>query len=717
MSKRSSNPFRMLYWKMNRRFLEAFAEALIGQGQGDLRPDGKLIMDNLEAYLGKIPPNVFTQVSLALMILPLSYPETLPASDLGRLLIKIWVVIKSNITRYGFPNRSREERARIVDKLFQNLARQADEEADDVIKLIIILNTIKSLLSASYLELQSTWKGLGYSPYPNPPRPWYPPSGDVIVDPPRTAVAEYLHQNVKTAREVSRKVSGKTNYCVIGSGAGGAIAAHRIQELDPNARVVVLESGPLVTNEAFPVRILEATARLFMNAGATLSKDQLYQFRQGHCVGGSTTLNNSVSIKPTGFWWENNLVERWKEVGANLNWDELYQQYSEIGPLLNVHPIEDRIVTPMADTVVHGFMKIAPNLKVSHAPVNTVDCIGCGRCNLGCQYDAKQSMLVTFIPKVVENGGLLVPNAHVEEIHFDLDRRSNRQVVKSVRVKTVDGESIEIEADKFVLAAGAYASTKLLWKSGFTGFASDVRTVGKRFTGNLGSPVFGKFKEKLDGWAGQQVGYVIEMPDERIVVETAYAPPALLGLSASQWGDDFMKLVESYSNFGVAIPVFSTFGYGEISRGLLRTGGWIIDYRLGGFIIDFKMADEDWRRMSKGMKLAAQALLAMGADEIITTRFDARTLKPGDDIDEYFSNMGPADFYHIETAHLQGGNVINRDPERGVVDENFKVHGCDNLWITDASVIPSPITVNLQFTIMALARYAASRIVAAPVVP
>jgi len=128
------------------------------------------------------------------------------------------------------------------------------------------------------------------------------------------------------------------------------------------------------------------------------------------------------------------------------------------------------------------------------------------------------------------------------------------------------------------------------------------------------------------------------------------------------------------------------------------------------------MADEDWRRMSKGMKLAAQALLAMGAEEIITTRFDARTLKRGEDIDEYFSNMGPADFYHVETAHLQGGNVINRDPERGVVDENFKVHGFGNLWIADASVIPSPITVNLQFTIMALARYAAARIAAAPVV-
>ena len=36
----------------------------------------------------------------------------------------------------------------------------------------------------------------------------------------------------------------------------------------------------------------------------------------------------------------------------------------------------------------------------------------------------------------------------------------------------------------------------------------------------------------------------------------------------------------------------------------------------------------------------------------------------------------------------------------------------DNLWICDASVMPASITLNLQFTIMALARYAAKGIVA-----
>jgi choline dehydrogenase-like flavoprotein len=51
---------------------------------------------------------------------------------------------------------------------------------------------------------------------------------------------------------------------------------------------------------------------------------------------------------------------------------------------------------------------------------------------------------------------------------------------------------------------------------------------------------------------------------------------------------------------------------------------------------------------------------------------------------------------------------VNAD--RGVVDPSFRVHGIPNLYVCDASVFPSSITVNPQFTVMALAHYAASKI-------
>ena len=46
----------------------------------------------------------------------------------------------------------------------------------------------------------------------------------------------------------------------------------------------------------------------------------------------------------------------------------------------------------------------------------------------------------------------------------------------------------------------------------------------------------------------------------------------------------------------------------------------------------------------------------------------------------------------------------------GVVDENFKVHGYDNFYILDGSIMPCNLGVNPSFTITALSEYAMSKI-------
>ena len=68
------------------------------------------------------------------------------------------------------------------------------------------------------------------------------------------------------------------------------------------------------------------------------------------------------------------------------------------------------------------------------------------------------------------------------------------------------------------------------------------------------------------------------------------------------------------------------------------------------------------------------------------------------------------DYIALGTGHPQGGNALSRDPKRGVVGPDFRVHGYDDLYVCDASVFPTSLTVNPQLTVMALAHYAAQRI-------
>jgi choline dehydrogenase-like flavoprotein len=126
--------------------------------------------------------------------------------------------------------------------------------------------------------------------------------------------------------------------------------------------------------------------------------------------------------------------------------------------------------------------------------------------------------------------------------------------------------------------------------------------------------------------------------------------------------------------------------------------------------IDFALHADDWRRLVKGLRLAATAMFAAGAVEVMDTRFSARSMRSAAEIDGYYADVGPRTFLKLEAAHLVGGNVIHDDPQKGVVDQSHRVHGMDNLWICDASVMPTAITLNIQYTVMALARRAALRL-------
>ncbi|MCG3200950.1 MAG: 6'''-hydroxyparomomycin C oxidase [Gammaproteobacteria bacterium] len=62
------------------------------------------------------------------------------------------------------------------------------------------------------------------------------------------------------------------------------------------------------------------------------------------------------------------------------------------------------------------------------------------------------------------------------------------------------------------------------------------------------------------------------------------------------------------------------------------------------------------------------------------------------------------------TAHACGTLVAGRDPRRSVVDANGRVHGMENLYVVDGSVLPRSSRVNPSLTIYAWAMRVADRL-------
>ena len=66
----------------------------------------------------------------------------------------------------------------------------------------------------------------------------------------------------------------------------------------------------------------------------------------------------------------------------------------------------------------------------------------------------------------------------------------------------------------------------------------------------------------------------------------------------------------------------------------------------------------------------------------------------------------------IMSVHMFSSCPMGEDRDICVVDSYGKVHGQKNLWVSDASMIPSATGVNPQGTIMAFAKRNAEKIIA-----
>ncbi len=67
-------------------------------------------------------------------------------------------------------------------------------------------------------------------------------------------------------------------------------------------------------------------------------------------------------------------------------------------------------------------------------------------------------------------------------------------------------------------------------------------------------------------------------------------------------------------------------------------------------------------------------------------------------------------FNTSSTAHILGGCCMGDTPENGVIDFNGKIHGYDNLYVMDGSIIPVNLSVNPSLTITAVAEYLVDQI-------
>lgn len=498
-------------------------------------------------------------------------------------------------------------------------------------------------------------------------------------------------------------IPDEVHYVVIGSGPGGAVMAYRLVTKDPSATVLIVERGSRYSLDDFNTREIEMVPKLYKEGGLQQTKRSNMMVLQGECVGGGSIVYNAVCYK----MHEKTKAEWTERFGISL--DALDAEYARTGEVVDVQPLGSAGINTNVRSAfeqgVNALNRVAEKtLDLQVVKVNARGVIGDGLWNIGNRYLAKRTMAETFIPLAEAAGARVVSKTTaVRFVH------SGRKAV-AVVLRTNLGELLTVRVKKGVIVAGGViASSHFLMRSGVRG------NVGRQMSCNFALPIAFEFDREMNAFDGEQITMGAVDPDNRAIFETYFNPPGAFSITVPFFFKEHCHTMEKYArllNFGALI--------GSEPNGRIEEKADI----LNGRAFTWRLGERDEERI----KYALTTLLAMGKaagaiNAIVPTKPGLRVpLNGSGDANLalfkkilYTHNLIMDDII-LSTAHPMGGNIMVGDdaPEREkslrVVDTNFRVSGFDNVFVSDASIFPTSLTVNPAWTIMAMSSLAAERV-------
>lgn len=478
----------------------------------------------------------------------------------------------------------------------------------------------------------------------------------------------------------------ETDWVVVGSGAGGATAALELARAGEH--VTLVEAGAWRDPKDYPYSVYGTMRDWFYEWGSTVSVGRaISPVVQAIGVGGSTTINSAICVRTP-----EDVFDDWqREHGldkARFS-RELWRHQADLERELNAVEVPIQIRGRNNELAALG---AEGSGFVGHAMTRYVrDCEGASDCVQGCKKGKKQSLNLTFVPELVERGGVVVSCAPVERVDMAYRRAtgvSGRFLHPQTREK---GAHFSIRARKGVFVAGSSTqSAPLLERSGVR-----HRALGEYFRGHPGTGVLGIFDEPVDMHSGATQGWASTAFRESklIKIETLNMPLELLAGRLSGGGSALMEKVSRYKYLSMFVVALRAKASGSVRNG-----------PIGRPTVRYGLEAEDLHRMREGIAIVGRMQVAAGAKALIPGVFGLPDILPADDVGKLDTMPLDPRGYTSVLSHLFGGAVMGGDPARSVCDEEGRVRGVDGLWVADASVLPSTLGVNPQHTIMAMAR-------------
>jgi cholesterol oxidase len=538
----------------------------------------------------------------------------------------------------------------------------------------------------------------------------------------------------------------RVDVVVIGSGFGGSVAAYRLAEAGRS--VVVLERGRAYPPGSFPRTPSGVAANFWDPAVGRHGLFDLWSFEGldglvSSGLGGGSLIYANVLLRKDEKWFvheqplPNGGYETWPISRADLE-----PHYDAVEAMIGTatYPYADTPKTAAMREAAQGagLDLVMPPLAISFsrqpgedpvrmgevaAPpygnlhgVPRVTCVGCGECDLGCNYGAKNTLDHTYLSAARHHGADIRVRHEVKgfrpldgggyEVTYVVHTGSDGEPALDLPTRTIQGE-------RLVVAAGTFGSSYLLLRNraALPGLSA---ALGTRFTGNgdLLGFVMDASKDglgrHLESNTGPVITSAIRVADEvdgngasgrgHYVEDAGY--PAFgawlaetsrgLGTASRAVRMAMERAVEDLRNTGdtrMGGDVAALLGDARLTATSLPLLGMGRDVPDGVLRIDDGRLEVDW---------TTETSLAYFAGVQETMRAIAGQLGG-----TYYDN--PLWWAkRVITVHPLGGAPMGRTVQKGVCDEYGEVHGHPGLYVLDGALLPGPVGANPSLTIAAV---------------
>jgi hypothetical protein len=379
---------------------------------------------------------------------------------------------------------------------------------------------------------------------------------------------------------------------IVGSGAGGAVAAATLAEAGLD--VLVLEAGSHYNRDSYPTDHLEAIAGIYREAGLTIASGQPpIPVPVAKVVGGTTVINSGTCFRAP-----EPVLENWR-TQYGVTWaNELDADYAEAEEFLRVTQLDPERMGRNGQLAMEG----AAALGASAAPIsrNAGSCVQCSSCPFGCAIDAKRGMHVSYLPRAVTAGARVRARVEVQRVLVE----DGRAVGVACSARDAQGRSrpFMVQARQAVIAAGgALGTPELLLRSGL-----GSSHVGRNLHIHPACWVGARYEEEVRGWEGvMQSFYVDQWEPQGILLEATFTPLAFGGAWLLGTGREHQRALLEFGHVGSIGVHLSDRSAGRV--GLANEGAIRASY---------KLTRDDADRIAFGIARAAEVHFAAGAVEV-----------------------------------------------------------------------------------------------------